>query len=70
MTSLDIGRLRAVLRDIDFPATRDDLLREARRSAGDDATVRTLHDLPDRSFNGSSAVIAALSGSRQSFPVV
>lgn len=70
MKGLDTTRLRTVLRDMDFPATRDDLLREARRSAGDESTVRTLMDLPDGSFNGSSAVIAALTGERTRFPVV
>lgn len=40
------------LREVDYPADRDDLIRIARRAGTPAATLELLRSLPRRSFNG------------------
>jgi hypothetical protein len=50
----------AYLRDVAFPATKQDLLRAARARNEDPQTLRRLEQLPDRTFTTHSDLTAAL----------
>jgi Protein of unknown function (DUF2795) len=60
MIDSGILTLRELLRDTDYPATRDDLLRLARYEGADDQLVLLLESLPDRSYNGTWDVRSTL----------
>jgi hypothetical protein len=51
-----------LLSEIDYPATRDDLVRLAKRGHAERGTVARLQVLPNRSFNGAWDVRYALEG--------
>jgi len=65
MLETGIPTLAELLSEIDYPATRDDLLRLARRGHADLGTVGSLQSLPNRSFNGAWDVRFALEGHGQ-----
>lgn len=60
MIDSGILTLRELLRDTDYPATRDDLLRLARYEGADDQLVLLLESLPNRSYNGTWDVRSTL----------
>src|SRR6516162_5975206 len=50
----------AYLRDVAFPATKQDLLRAARANSDDPMALRRVEQLPDRSYTSLSEVTSAL----------
>jgi hypothetical protein len=54
------ARLRNTLRTIDFPATKDDLLRIAVTDHLEVATIDAIHELADRDFHGMADVLREL----------
>jgi hypothetical protein len=61
MTTISQGpALADLLVDIDFPATRDDLLLAARRGGAGVDVMEQLRSLPNESFSGRWAVNRAL----------
>ncbi|PJJ55594.1 DUF2795 domain-containing protein [Compostimonas suwonensis] len=52
--------VRGHLADLDYPATRDDILRIACRSDADDETIARIRSLPAASFNGTYEVCRSL----------
>ncbi|MQA12554.1 MAG: DUF2795 domain-containing protein [Pseudonocardiaceae bacterium] len=49
------------LADVDYPKTKDELVRTAEDSGADDETRRALRILPDRTYDGPAAVSAEVS---------
>jgi len=54
------ARLIATLRTIDFPATRDDLLRIAIGDVLEIATIDAIRALPRRTYHGATDVLRTL----------
>jgi hypothetical protein len=54
------GRLTRTLRSIDYPATRDDLLRIAVVDHLEVSTIDAIHGLPGRDYHGVAEVLKAL----------
>lgn len=58
MIELEPQRLRDALTDVDYPATKDDLLAAARRNAPDDEEVAAvLRSLPPETYANGNEVI-------------
>ncbi len=54
------ARLAQTLRSIDYPATKDDLLRIAVVDHLDVSTIDAIHELPARDYHGVSEVLKTL----------
>ncbi|HEY2697310.1 MAG TPA: DUF2795 domain-containing protein [Pseudonocardiaceae bacterium] len=54
-------QLQKFLGGIDYPASTSELVEHARNSGADEAVLRGLEQLPDRSFDGPNAVSQAYS---------
>lgn len=54
------ARLARTLRSIDYPATKDDLLRIAVVDHLDVPTIDAIHELPARDYHGVSEVLRML----------
>jgi hypothetical protein len=54
------ARIPAYLRNVSFPATKQDLLRLARANADDSITLRRVEQLPDRSYSSLNDLTSAL----------
>ncbi|PRX48636.1 uncharacterized protein DUF2795 [Prauserella shujinwangii] len=46
MATTDVERLRTALSDADFPAQKDDLVRDAEQAGADGDTIRALNSIP------------------------
>ena len=55
-----VDRVPAYLRNVSFPATKQDLLRVARASTDDPAALRRVEQLPDRSYSSLSDLMSVL----------
>lgn len=55
-------RLARTLRSIDYPATKDDLLRVAVVDHLDVSTIDAIHELPARDYHGVAEVLKTLDG--------
>jgi hypothetical protein len=53
--------LQKALAGIDYPATKDDILRTARENGADDAVLSALENIEDRSYDGPTGVSEAVS---------
>jgi hypothetical protein len=53
--------LQKALGGIDYPATKDDILRTARENGADDAVLSALENIEDRSYDGPTGVSEAVS---------
>ena len=53
--------LQKALGGIDYPATKDDILRTARNNGADDSVISALDGIPDRSYDGPTGVSEAVS---------
>jgi hypothetical protein len=60
MIQTGLAPLAQLLNDVDYPATRDDLVRLGRRGGLDGESAALLQTLPNRSFNGTWDVYYAL----------
>lgn len=54
------SRLRHCLNDVDFPASKDDLLHAAARNGCDDETVRALRAVPPETYANLAQVLASV----------
>ncbi len=52
-------QLQKFLGGIDYPATKEQLVDHAEQSGADEAVLKQLNALPDRSFDGPNAVSKA-----------
>lgn len=50
------------LSGVDYPASREDLVRAAERNGADQDTVELLRALPDRTYDGPSGVSKEIGG--------
>ncbi|MHA7238424.1 DUF2795 domain-containing protein [Arthrobacter sp. TMS1-12-1] len=48
--------IQKALGGMDYPASKDDLVRHAKDKGADDAVLRTLENLPDREFDSPTDV--------------
>ncbi|MBE1561280.1 DUF2795 domain-containing protein [Nonomuraea africana] len=55
--------LQKHLSGVDYPATRDDLVRTAKEQGADKEMIQALESIPDREYNGPNAVTQAVSQS-------
>lgn len=55
-------RLARTLRSIDYPATKDDLLRISVVDHLEVATIDAIHELPARDYHGVAEVLKTLDG--------
>lgn len=49
-------QMQKFLAGVDYPASRDELVKHARSKGADDAVLKHLKKLPNRSYDGPSAV--------------
>lgn len=56
-------QLQKFLGGVDYPASRDDLVKKAEEAGADDNVLSALRNLPDRQFDGPTGVSEAVSGS-------
>lgn len=54
-------RLQKFLSGVDYPCSRDELVRHARDNGADDDVLQHLQAIPDRSYDGPNAVSAEFS---------
>ena len=59
VTPFDIQRQ---LGGMEYPASKSDLVEQARASGADEAVISRLESLPDREFEGPAEVTKALGG--------
>ncbi|GAA3696012.1 DUF2795 domain-containing protein [Nonomuraea antimicrobica] len=52
--------LQKHLSGVDYPATKEDLIRAARKHNASDAIVKALQAMPDRQYDGPNAVSQAI----------
>ncbi|MCU1437292.1 MAG: uncharacterized protein JWP66_379 [Naasia sp.] len=55
--------IQKALGGVDYPASKDALLQNAKNSGAGDDVLEALRGLPDREFDGPTAVSEAVSGS-------
>ncbi len=61
MTNPNPSQLERYVSGLDFPASRDDLVRQATEQGAEDQVVETLRKLPATEFTGPESVSSALS---------
>lgn len=61
MTNPNPAQLDRHVAGLDFPASRDDLVRQASEQGAHEQVVNTLRKLPDTDYDGPDAVSNALS---------
>jgi hypothetical protein len=52
--------IQKALSGIDYPASKDDIVRHAREQGGDDEVVAALEKIEDRTYEGPSGVSSAV----------
>ncbi|MFB9530673.1 DUF2795 domain-containing protein [Nonomuraea roseola] len=55
--------LQKHLSGVDYPASRDDLVRTAKEQGADQEMIKALQSIPDREYDGPNAVTQAVSRS-------
>jgi hypothetical protein len=60
MARASVGEVQNYIRQVDYPATRDDILRIAEKSGADEEVREALLSLPHADFDSSDEVCAAL----------
>ncbi|MEW9548514.1 DUF2795 domain-containing protein [Nonomuraea sp. NPDC050783] len=53
-------QLQKHLSGVDYPASKDDLVRTAREHGADDDIIKALEGMPDREYDGPNAVSQAV----------
>jgi hypothetical protein len=54
-------QIQKFLGGIDYPASKDDIISTAEKSGADDNVLETLRGIPDKSYDGPTAVSEAVS---------
>ncbi len=57
-------QLQKHLSGVDYPASRDDLVKAAREHGADEQMVKALQNIPDRRYDGPNAVSKAVASGR------
>ena len=60
MASVNPIQLEKYLKGVDYPASKNDLIKRAEQNGADQRVLDTLKQLPDRSFEGPSGVSKAI----------
>jgi Protein of unknown function (DUF2795) len=60
VASTTTSQLRKCLNDVDFPASKQDLLDAANRNGCDDETVRALRGIPPETYNNLGQVASSV----------
>ena len=60
VASTTVNQLRQCLNDVDFPATKQDLLAAADRHGCDDETIRALRAIPPETYNNVAQVTSSV----------
>lgn len=68
MTNPNAIQMERYVEGLTFPASRDDLVRQASERGADEQVVNTLRKLPDIEYDGPNAVSNALSGTSDAMP--
>ncbi|MBB3732348.1 MULTISPECIES: DUF2795 domain-containing protein [Nonomuraea] len=55
--------LQKHLSGVDYPASRDDLVKTAKEQGADQEMIKALQSIPDREYDGPNAVTQAVSQS-------
>ena len=61
MASINPIHLQKALKDVDYPATKDDLIAKAKDNGADDEVMSFLDDLPEREYGGPNGVTNEIS---------
>ncbi len=62
MADVNPIELQKHLSGVDYPASRDDLVKAAEQQGADDTVLEALRGLPDQSFDAPTDVTKAVSG--------
>lgn len=63
MAGADFIRVQKFLAGVDYPATKEQLVRHARRNQADDQALRALQNIPEGDYGGPDAVSQAVARS-------
>ena len=61
MAEVNPIQLQKFLGGVDYPASKDDLLKKAEEHGADEEVLQALRDLPDREYDAPTAVTKAAS---------
>jgi hypothetical protein len=62
MADVNPIELQKHLGGVDYPASRDDLVRKAERNGADEDILEALRGIPDQEYDSPTAVTKAVSG--------
>ena len=60
MASVNPIQLEKYLKGVDYPASKNDLIKHAQQNGADQRVLDTLKQLPDRTFDGPSGISKAI----------
>ena len=60
MASVNPIQLEKYLKGVDYPASKNDLIKRAEQNGADQRVLDTLKQLPDRTFDGPSGISKAI----------
>lgn len=60
MASVNPIQLEKYLKGVDYPASKNDLIKRAEQNGADQRVLETLKQLPDRSFEGPAGISKAI----------
>jgi hypothetical protein len=61
MAEVNPIQLQKFLGGVDYPASKDDLIKKAEEHGADEEVLQALRDLPDREYDAPTAVTKAVS---------
>ena len=59
-SKIEIGQIMGVLKGIDLPADKAELIRKAKENGADDTAIGYLADLPSETYGSVTEITAAL----------
>ena len=65
MARLQVQEITKVLKGIDFPAEKDDLVEQARDNGADPEIVELLQEMPEEEFDSMADVMGAVSDANE-----
>ena len=60
MASVNPIQLEKYLKGVDYPASKNDLIKHAQQNGADQRVLDTLKQLPDRSYEGPAGISKAI----------